>query len=192
MGQVTPSAGHDSGLAVLITSVAAGPSAMTRTRARIVVAGHEASSRTKSGQRPGSIRVTVSDTSSPASSAPTRCRPAQMYGGLYATGQRPSTVGPSHSASTWSVAGSSITSRRFFSICRAWREARKAARAKRLRFGGPSAGSCRQARVRSRARHRPRLDRTGKRRCVSNALRRCLSHVPRWRDAGRMQTPLPQ
>jgi hypothetical protein len=111
----------------------------------------------------------VSDTSWPASSAPTRCRPAQMYCGLSATGQRPVTVGPSQSSSTWSVAGSSVTNRRFFSTCRALPKVRKAARAKRLRFGGPSAGSCGQARVRSRACHRPRLDRTRKRRCVSNA-----------------------
>jgi hypothetical protein len=69
---------------------------------------------------------------------------------------------------------------------------RKAARAKRLRFGGPSAGSCGQARVRSRACHRPRLDRTRKRRAYRTPLRRCLSHVPRWRDAGRTQTPLPR
>ena len=56
-----------------------------------------------------------------------------------------------------------------FSTCRALPKVRKAARAKRLRFGGPSAGSCGQERVRSRACHRPRLDRTRKRRCVSNA-----------------------
>lgn len=81
MGQVTPSAGHDSGLAVLTTSVAPGLLAMTLTSRGSLWRRHEPSSRTKSGQRPGSILVTVSDTSWPASSpAPTRCRPRTDVG----------------------------------------------------------------------------------------------------------------
>jgi hypothetical protein len=96
------------------------------------------------------------------------------------------------SSSTWSVAGSSITNRRispFVEHC-----------VRHGRRPGPNVfdlGDLRPVRVGKHDCARGLaivLDWTAPRSggAYRTPLRRCLSHVPRWRDAGRMQTPLPR